>query len=550
MTNDERLIHDIMGGDRDCFGALVEPYIDRLHAISYSYLGDAHAAEDVTQDALIRAFTSLRTLADPGKFGPWLRQITRNLSRSEARRKKCVTVDPADHREIPDGSVEAPGDRIQIREAGDLLQDALASISPKISETVVLFYLKNQSLRQIAGFLGVSENTVKQRLHRGRLLLRERLEEMVLKDGRRKVELSEHFLPGVMAALPAQPAANSLLAETLAKLAALPPLWPLLSKLLVVMACSGGTGMLLVSDVDPSNQRARRSLWISTAVAIILTLGIVLVTWTLVPRLEGPHFVLGLSLFLLLPFAFITIYFYRAGATGRMQLSMLFYLAIVACIVCMVVFPQHAVLFALCLGPLFAGATAAEASWNPALTRPGSGDPPAMQGDPPSARPVSIDFLHENAGKFLKVLNTPFPLFHNIAREADHVRYSAHPPLVGKLIRRLSKLTERWGIPWCRIGSARLHPDGSVEYEVYSKDGFPAHWGSVEEEEARVGDYIAKSWAFFAAGDETGARSLTPDFFPKQIYPTRKGRNTLTIVIYALAAIMAATAIYQLLAGH
>jgi hypothetical protein len=131
------------------------------------------------------------------------------------------------------------------------------------------------------------------------------------------------------------------------------------------------------------------------------------------------------------------------------------------------VFPQHAVPFALCLGPLFAGATAAEASWNPAFTRPGSGDPPV-----------------------------------------------------------------------CRIGSARLHPDGSVEYEVYSKDGFPAHWGSVEKEEARVGDYIAKSWAFFATGDETEARSLTPDFFPKQIYPTRKGRNTLTIVIYALAAIM------------
>jgi hypothetical protein len=228
MTNDEKLIHDILEGDRNSFGALVEPYIDRLHAISYSYLGDAHAAEDVTQDALIRAFTSLRTLADPRKFGPWLRQITRNLSRSEARRNKCVTV-------------------------------------------------------------------------------------------------------------------------------------------------------------DSSNQRARRSLWISTAVAMILTLGIVLVTWTLVPRLEGPHFLLGLSLFLLLPFAFITLYFYRAGATGRMKLSMLFYLAIVACIVCMVVFPQHAVLFALCLGPLFAGATAAEASWNPALTRPGSGDPPATQGDPPSA---------------------------------------------------------------------------------------------------------------------------------------------------------------------
>lgn len=115
MTNDELLIQEVLEGDRDRFGTLVEPYIDRLHAISYSYLGNAHAAEDVTQDALIKAFTSLRTLADPGEFGPWLRQITRNLSLSAVRRRKFETIDPNDHRDTEDSSAEQPGNQARAR---------------------------------------------------------------------------------------------------------------------------------------------------------------------------------------------------------------------------------------------------------------------------------------------------------------------------------------------------------------------------------------------------------------------------------------------------
>lgn len=108
-NDDELLIQEVLEGDRDRFGTLVEPYIDRLHAISYIYLEDAHAAEDVTQDALNKAFTSLRTLADPGKFGPWLRQITRNLSLSAVRRRKFETIDPTDHRDTADISAKQPG---------------------------------------------------------------------------------------------------------------------------------------------------------------------------------------------------------------------------------------------------------------------------------------------------------------------------------------------------------------------------------------------------------------------------------------------------------
>ena len=315
---------------------------------------------------------------------------------------------------------------------------------------------------------------------------------------------------------------------------------------LVVMAVCM-TGWLLASDVDPSNNRARISVWVSTGVAIIVTLGIVLAAFALIPRPDNSHYLLRLALLLLLPLIFIMLYFFRAGATGRMKLSILGSLAIVVCLIGIAAFPQQALYLWPSLILLFAGTSAADASWIPAFTRPDSGEPPAEPEIPGPAGPVSIAFLHANAGSFLKSLNTPFPLFHNIAQESDHVYYSSHPPLIGKLIRRLSKLTERWGIPWCRFGSARLYPDGSVEYEVYSKDGFPAHWGTVEEEQERVSDYITKSWASFAAGDETAARALTPDFFPENIYPARKGRKTLTIGFYAVIAIMAAITIYQLI---
>lgn len=546
MTNDEALIQGVLEGDRERYGALVEPYLDRLHAISYSYLGDAQAAEDVTQDALVKAFTSLHTLADPAKFGPWLRQITRNLSRSAARRRKFEIIDPEAHRDQVDRSVGDPGDQVQIKEAGELLERALARISPKISVTIVLFYLKHQSISEIADFLGISENTVKQRLHRGRGLLRDRLEEMVLKEKSRKVELSEDFLPGVMALLPSQPAAPSLLGGVVAKLAAFPLLWPLLSTLLVGAASAGATGWLLVSDVAPSNDRARRSLWVSTGVATVVVVGIILAVLLLVPAPGSPHYLLSLSLLFLLPLGFFAIYFCRAGATRSMKLSLLGCLAIAICLGCLSVFPQYALYLWPLLFLVFAASMMADAPWITALGRRPAEEAPVFAGDPPPAEPVSMAFLHENAGTFLKLLNQPFPLFHNIAKESDHVCFSAHPALVGKLIRRLSKLTERWSIPWCRIGFARLYPDGRVEYDVYSKDGFPAHWGTVEEEEARVGDYIETAWAHFTAGDEAGTRALTPDFFPEEIYPKQEGRSLLGFLYYVAVAIMAATAAYLL----
>lgn len=61
MQNNEELINAVLDGDRERYGELVGPYMDRLHAISYSYLGDAQLAEDVTQDALIKAYKALLT---------------------------------------------------------------------------------------------------------------------------------------------------------------------------------------------------------------------------------------------------------------------------------------------------------------------------------------------------------------------------------------------------------------------------------------------------------------------------------------------------------
>ena len=75
--NDVELIQHILEGDDDAFSSLVRKYRKQVHALAWRIVGDFHIAEEITQDAFLKAYMELATLKEPQRFGSWMSVITR-----------------------------------------------------------------------------------------------------------------------------------------------------------------------------------------------------------------------------------------------------------------------------------------------------------------------------------------------------------------------------------------------------------------------------------------------------------------------------------------
>ena len=185
MARESQLIRRILSGDQQAFYDLVKPYERMIYASAVSMLGNEADAEEVAQEALLKAFRNLARFRGDCKFSTWLTQITLNEGRMRLRKYRpdshfsidepidgkdgdYIPRDFADWREIPSEALE----RKQLRQA---LQRALASLPDKYREIVILRDVQNLSTREAARALGIGEANVKTRLLRGRLMLREAL---------------------------------------------------------------------------------------------------------------------------------------------------------------------------------------------------------------------------------------------------------------------------------------------------------------------------------------------------------------------------------------
>ena len=192
-------------GDRCAFEWLVRRYRNLVASIAYSHIGDFGRSEDIAQLTFLTAWERLGTLDDPCAIVGWLAGIARNLARNETRR--------AHHRsEYSENSTEqtqrtencqseTPEDIAMRKEQQELLWSMLEKLPVNYREPLVLFYREGNSVSQVASMLELSSGTVKQRLSRGRNLLRTELM-TVLEDTLRETEPSEMFVSNVMSALP------------------------------------------------------------------------------------------------------------------------------------------------------------------------------------------------------------------------------------------------------------------------------------------------------------------------------------------------------------
>jgi RNA polymerase sigma-70 factor (ECF subfamily) len=178
LSDDTLLIEAILAGDTAAFGQLVVHYQDRLYNALVRVLGSAEDARDVVQDAFVQAFVKLDSFRGSSAFYTWLYRIAFNLAMSHHRRQHpttsldCVKTDCG--REPADGG-PVPEVQMARRERAELVHAALAELSAEHRQILVLRELEGCRYDQIADILQLPVGTVRSRLFRARLQLRDQL---------------------------------------------------------------------------------------------------------------------------------------------------------------------------------------------------------------------------------------------------------------------------------------------------------------------------------------------------------------------------------------
>jgi RNA polymerase sigma-70 factor (ECF subfamily) len=173
-----RLVEAAQDGDREAFGALVEQFERTVYAIALRRLGHVSEALELTQDVFLHAMRVLPQLRDPERFAGWLKQMTHRMAINRATRR--VPPSPIDDevlQSIGETDRESPVDTLIARERSDRLYGALEGLKPLDRDTLMDFYIRGESLVEIATRLDVPIGTVKRRLHTARLRLRRALED-------------------------------------------------------------------------------------------------------------------------------------------------------------------------------------------------------------------------------------------------------------------------------------------------------------------------------------------------------------------------------------
>jgi RNA polymerase sigma factor (sigma-70 family) len=204
--SDERLWELSRDGDNEAFGRIVERYQSLVCALAYSACGSLATSEDLAQETFLTAWRRLGELREPQKLRHWLCGIVRNLAANANRREFRRGGAPASLEVVEEKAASTVDPAVQAvtDEEETLLWRALANMPENYREPMVLFYREQQSIAEVSAGLDLSEDAVKQRLSRGRAMLREELATLVESTLRRSRPTAA-FTAGVLAALPLMP---------------------------------------------------------------------------------------------------------------------------------------------------------------------------------------------------------------------------------------------------------------------------------------------------------------------------------------------------------
>lgn len=182
--SDREIVREILNGNPDLFEVLVARYEKPIFNYVYGMVRHRQDAEDLTQEAFVKAFFALKTYKDSFEFSTWMYRIARNVCLDYFRRQKIrsffslnTPVGEEEEDEIGDflPSGKDPEEGILEGELLERVSEAVGKLPWKFREVIVLRYVEELPYEDIAQILGVPVGTVKTYLHRAKLRLKEML---------------------------------------------------------------------------------------------------------------------------------------------------------------------------------------------------------------------------------------------------------------------------------------------------------------------------------------------------------------------------------------
>jgi RNA polymerase sigma-70 factor (ECF subfamily) len=187
-TREQGLIQSVQRGQHELFYELVRPYERRVYAAALAILRNEHDAEDAAQEAMLKAFANIRQFRAEARFSTWLIQITVNESLMRRRRERTVPMEGLDGHRSGAGEDESeyaprdfadwreiPSEALERKEVRQRLAEALATLDRKYREVFMLRDMEHLNIQETAEALGITVASVKTRLLRARLMLRDLL---------------------------------------------------------------------------------------------------------------------------------------------------------------------------------------------------------------------------------------------------------------------------------------------------------------------------------------------------------------------------------------
>jgi RNA polymerase sigma-70 factor, ECF subfamily len=186
-TDDDReMVARCLRGNREAFDVLVEKYYKKIYNLAYRFVGDTEEASDLAQEIFTAAYKNLKKFRGDAKFSTWLFQIATNRGKNRFKYLKRRGYfankghnDEDDERDslpraIPDYSTN-PETMLAGKQIQKIVQDAIDDLDPDHKEIVILRDIEGFSYDEIAQMLNLPEGTTKSRLHRARMVVKEKL---------------------------------------------------------------------------------------------------------------------------------------------------------------------------------------------------------------------------------------------------------------------------------------------------------------------------------------------------------------------------------------
>jgi RNA polymerase sigma-70 factor (ECF subfamily) len=177
--NDNEIIGQVLNGDHQAYAGLVNRYQNYVFTLALRMVKNREDAEEVAQDAFIKAYKYLADFKGKSKFSTWLYTIVNNTGISFLRKKKLEIHSLENEKvfEIADRKDSGfSANQVEQKSKLSMVTNAISMLSPDDAEIITLFYKAEQSLEEIAVILGLEANTAKVRLHRARTRLKEKME--------------------------------------------------------------------------------------------------------------------------------------------------------------------------------------------------------------------------------------------------------------------------------------------------------------------------------------------------------------------------------------